>query len=129
MAMGPEWSLGVTIPTRQLEITRKFYEDILKCEVVRETPAAITYRSGGSYFDLYPTQSAGTGQHTLGCFNVDNLESAVAELRSRGVQFEHYDMPFLKTDAAGIVQLEGEKAAWFRDPDGNILSVAQRTAI
>ena len=124
-----DWSFGTTIPAKNLEATRKFYEDVLRCEVVRESPAGITYRSGDSFFDLYPTQFAGTAQHTLGGFLVDDVEAAVADLRARGVQFEQYDMPGLKTDANGIAELEGEKGAWFKDPEGNILAVGQRTAM
>jgi catechol 2,3-dioxygenase-like lactoylglutathione lyase family enzyme len=125
--MPAEWSFAATIPAKDLEGTRRFYEDVLECEVVRESPGGITYRSGDTFFDLYPTQFAGTAQHTIGGFIVNDVEAAVAELRSRGVRFEQYDMPGLKTDANGIAELEGEKAAWFKDPEGNILALGQRT--
>jgi catechol 2,3-dioxygenase-like lactoylglutathione lyase family enzyme len=121
------WSFTATIPAKDLEGTRRFYEDVLRCEIIRESPAGITYRSGDSFFDLYPTQFAGTAQHTIGGFLVDDVEAAAADLRSRGVTFEQYDFPGLKTDENGIAHLGGESAAWFKDPEGNILSVAQRT--
>jgi hypothetical protein len=57
---------------------------------------------------------------------VDDVERAVADLRSRGVELEEYDVPGLKT-VDGIAELGYERAAWFRDPDGNILSVGQPT--
>ena len=74
-----EWSFGASIPAKNLEATRKFYEDILKCEVVQESPMGIMYRSGDTLFGLYPTQYAGTAQHTLGGFVVDDVEAAVAD--------------------------------------------------
>jgi hypothetical protein len=59
-------------------------------------------------------------------FVVDDVEKAVAEMRDRGVVFEEYDFPGLKT-VNGIAEIQGEKGAWFKDPDGNILAVAEQT--
>lgn len=119
-----DWTFGATIPAKDLEGTRKFYENVLGLEKLREDPAGITYRSGDSMLFLYPTEFAGTAQHTLGGFSVSDIEAAVAELRAKGVTFEEYDMPGLKT-VNGIAELGGEKGAWFKDPEGNILSVSQ----
>jgi catechol 2,3-dioxygenase-like lactoylglutathione lyase family enzyme len=119
-----DWTFGATIPAKDLEGTRKFYENVLGLELVREDPAGISYRTGDSVLFLYPTEFAGTAQHTLGGFSVSDIESAVAELRAKGVTFEEYDMPGLKT-VNGIAELGGEKGAWFKDPEGNILSVSQ----
>jgi catechol 2,3-dioxygenase-like lactoylglutathione lyase family enzyme len=118
------WSFSATIPAKDLDGTRKFYEGVLGLEVVMENPAGITYRSGDSVVSLYPTEFAGTAQHTLGGFIVDDVDAAVADLRARGVTFEEYDMPGLKTEN-GIAELGGERGAWFKDPEGNILSVFQ----
>ncbi|MGH2545302.1 MAG: VOC family protein [Actinomycetota bacterium] len=119
-----QWSFSATIPAKDLDGTRKFYEGVLGLEVVMENPAGITYRSGESVVSLYPTEFAGTAQHTLGGFMVDDIDAAVADLRARGVTFEEYDMPGLKTEN-GIAELGGERGAWFKDPEGNILSVFQ----
>ena len=119
-----DWSLGTTIPAKDLDGTRRFYEDVLGAQVVTEDPGGIMYRSGDSYFSLYPTEFAGTAQHTLGAFMVADVEVAVAELRGKGVRFEEYDLPGLKT-VNGIAELGGIKGAWFKDPEGNILSVVQ----
>ncbi|MGH2682891.1 MAG: VOC family protein [Actinomycetota bacterium] len=119
-----EWTFSATIPAKDLDGTRKFYESVLGLEIVMENPAGITYRSGDSLLSLYPTQFAGTAQHTLGGFFVDDVEAAVKDLRAKGVTFEEYDMPGLKT-VDGIADLEGEKGAWFKDPEGNILSIFQ----
>jgi catechol 2,3-dioxygenase-like lactoylglutathione lyase family enzyme len=114
-----DWSLGTTIPAKDLDGTRRFYEDVLGAQVVTEDPGGIMYRSGDSYFSLYPTEFAGTAQHTLGAFMVADVEAAVAELRGKGVRFEEYDLPGLKT-VNGIAELGGIKGAWFKDPEGNI---------
>lgn len=122
-----DWSLGTTIPAKDLERTRRFYEDVLDAQVVMEDPGGIIYRSGDSYFSLYPTEFAGTAQHTLAAFMVRDVEATVAQLRGKGVTFEDYDLPGLKT-VNGIADLDGTKGAWFKDPEGNILSVVQLPA-
>src|SRR4029453_14265667 len=122
-----DWSLGTTIPAKDLEGTRRFYEDVLGAQVVTEDPGGILYRSGDSYFSLYPTEYAGTAQHTVGAFMVGGVEAAVAGLRGKGVTFEEYDLPGLKT-VNGIAELGGTRGAWFKDPEGNILSVVQPPA-
>jgi len=119
-----DWSFGATIPAKDIDSTRKFYESVLGLEIVDENPAGITYRSGDSFLSLYPTQFAGTAQHTLGGFIVRDVKAAVADLRAKGVTFEEYDMPGLKT-VDGIAELEGAKGAWFKDPEVNIPSVFQ----
>ena len=129
MDLPSNWSFAATIPAKDLEGTRRFYEDVLGCEVVRESPAGVTYRSGDSFFDLYPTQFAGTAQHTIGGFIVDDVEAAVDELSGKGVTFERYDMPGLKTNEKGIADLGGELGAWFKDPEGDILAIGQRTEV
>jgi catechol 2,3-dioxygenase-like lactoylglutathione lyase family enzyme len=122
-----DWSLGATIPAKDLDGTRRFYEEVLGAHVVNEDPGGILYKAGDSYFSLYPTQFAGTAQHTLGAFVVRDVEAAVAALRDKGVTFEEYDMPGLKT-VDGIAELGGVRGAWFKDPEGNILSVVEYPA-
>ena len=119
-----DWSFGATIPAKDLEGTRRFYEDVLRAQAVHEDEGGILYKAGDAYFSLYPSQFAGTAEHTLGAFTVQDVEAAVADLRSRGVTFEDYDMPGLRT-ADGIADLGGTRGAWFKDPEGNILAVAE----
>jgi catechol 2,3-dioxygenase-like lactoylglutathione lyase family enzyme len=114
-----------TLPASDVERAKRWYADKLGLTPVKETDQWLTYRTGSSVFQLYPTGSAGTAQHTLGGWVVDDLEATVAELRERGVEFEEYDLPSLKT-VDGIAQLgDVERAAWFRDSEGNILAVSQ----
>ena len=123
-----DFEFQATIPALDLNRARKFYEEVLGIQPESEAEAGITYRCGkGSTFFLFPTQHAGTGQHTLGGWLVDDIEKAVAVLRDRGVAFEEYDFPGLKT-VDGIADLGSERAAWFKDTEGNTLAVSQLIA-
>src|SRR5881409_341040 len=90
-------SFFATIPTTDLPTARRFYEEVLGLEVAREHPAGVAFRTGQSFLELYPARAAGTAQHTLGSFEVEDLEAAVSSLRERGVTFEEYDTPLFKT--------------------------------
>ncbi len=114
-----------TIPASDIDRAKAFYRDTLGLNPLVETAAWLTFRAGDGYFQLYPTRFAGTAEHTIGGWVVEDIASAVAELRGRGVVFEEYDGPGLRT-VDGIADLEGvERAAWFRDSEGNILSISQ----
>jgi hypothetical protein len=74
---------------------------------------------------VYRSRFAGTNKATALTWTVDDVEDVVRTLKGKGVKFEHYDMPGMKHD--GDVHVAGElKVAWFKDPDGNILSVVNR---
>jgi predicted enzyme related to lactoylglutathione lyase len=91
----------------------------------QEDAAGISYECGnGTSFVLYPSQFAGTAQNTAMGFLTNNLEAEVAELQARGIVFEEYDFPDLKT-VNGIAQFPGGRVAWFKDTEGNILGVTQ----
>ena len=113
------------IPAKDIQTTRRFYEDVLGLSVHRESPAGISYACGDGFVELYPTQFAGTAKHTIGGWAVDDVRATMAELRERGVTFEEYDFPGLKT-VDGVAEFDGEQAAWFKDPEGNILGIARR---
>jgi catechol 2,3-dioxygenase-like lactoylglutathione lyase family enzyme len=114
-----------TIPASDFERAKRFYRETLGLTPVKETDQWATYRAGSTFFQVYPTSSAGTARHTLGGWRVQDLRSAVRELRERGVRFEEYDFPGLKTED-GIARLgDVELAAWFKDSEGNILAVSQ----
>ena len=114
-----------TLPAADMERAKRFYAEKLGLSPLVETEAWITYRSGSTIFQLYPTSSAGTAGHTLGGWVTDDLEATVTGLRENGVVFEEYDMPGLRT-VDGIADLGGvERAAWFRDSEGNILAVSE----
>jgi len=116
-----------TIAVSDLDRARKFYEETLGLKVKDERSDGVTYEdAAGGWFLVYPSQFAGTAQSTYMSFEVSDVEQAVKELRERGVTFEEYDMPGLKT-VNGIAEIQGVKGAWFKDLDGNILSVGERT--
>jgi catechol 2,3-dioxygenase-like lactoylglutathione lyase family enzyme len=120
-------SFYATIPTADLAAARRFYEEVVGLEVAREHPTGVAFRTGQTYLELYPTTSAGSAAHTLGTFEVEDMEAAVESLRVRGVAFEEYDLPGLRT-VNGIAELpSGARVAWFKDPDGNILGIVQPT--
>jgi catechol 2,3-dioxygenase-like lactoylglutathione lyase family enzyme len=122
LTTAPFWA---TLPATDITRAKRWYSEKLGLTPVKETKAWITYRCGGSIFQLYPTSAAGSARHTLGGFVVPDLRATVNELRARGVEFEEYDFPGLKT-VDGIAELEGvELAAWFKDSEGNILAVSQ----
>ena len=101
-----------------------FYEGKLGLSGGQEQPdGGRTYDcAGGSKVHVYPSQNAGGGGATLAWWEVDDLEGTVDELTANGVTFEQYGEPF-NTDAKGIAHLGDLAAAWFKDPDGNILAI------
>jgi catechol 2,3-dioxygenase-like lactoylglutathione lyase family enzyme len=101
-----------------------FYEGKLGFSGGQEQPdGGRTYESGGSSkLHIYPSENAGGSGATLAWWEVDDLEGTVDELTANGVTFEQYGEPF-NTDAKGIARLGDLAAAWFKDPDGNILAV------
>jgi catechol 2,3-dioxygenase-like lactoylglutathione lyase family enzyme len=112
------------IAVKDLKAAAKFYQDTLGLTpIAAEGEEVITYRSGSSAINVYHSQYAGTNKATAVVWNVgDEIEAVVDRLKSKGVVFEHYDMPGLTVK--GDVHVGGDmKVAWFKDPDGNILSV------
>ena len=115
------------IAVRDPRKAREFYEDILGLDPVRtEGEEVIVFASGSSTINVYRSQYAGTNRATALTWAVDgDLEKIVRALRAKGVAFEHHDMPGLTLE--GDIHVgEGLKVAWFKDPDGNILSIASR---
>jgi catechol-2,3-dioxygenase len=112
-----------TIAVKDVTVAKKFYEDTLG---LKPTPVqeqgVLSYKSGNSRVLVYTSQYAGTNQATAATWTVDKIDDVVRALKSKGVAFEHYDFPGVKRE--GDVHLTGRsKAAWFKDPDGNILAL------
>src|SRR5215468_12551211 len=114
-----------TIPASDLARARAWYADKLGFTSGQEEAAALLYRRGGDrLFLLFSSPGAGTAQHQLAAWVVEDLEAEVAELRVRGVEFEEYDQPGLRT-VDGIAATPVGKAAWFKDSEGNVLTMIQ----
>jgi catechol 2,3-dioxygenase-like lactoylglutathione lyase family enzyme len=114
------------IGVSDLVVARKFYEEKLGLKSTMETPGGVFYESGNGGIFIYPTQYAGTNKATYAAWSTKDVEGVVAELKAKGVVFEHYDgMP--DTKLVGDVHVMGEmKSAWFKDPDGNILNIVNQ---
>jgi catechol 2,3-dioxygenase-like lactoylglutathione lyase family enzyme len=116
-----------TIPVTDMVRAKKWYSDKLGFEPVVDEPEYAEYNAAaGTRFSLFPTRAAAGAGHTVLSFEVDKVDKIVEELKGRGVVFEEYDMPEFKT-VAGIAEIEGFRGGWFKDSEGNVLAVAQRT--
>jgi catechol 2,3-dioxygenase-like lactoylglutathione lyase family enzyme len=112
------------IPAIDVARARKFYEGKLGFTPRAEIEGGVFYDcAGGTAAFLYPTSNAGSSRASQAFWQVTDIDKEVADLRARGVVFEHYDMP--GQDANGIVTQGGAKAAWFMDTEGNIMAVIQ----
>ena len=117
-----------TIPASDLDRAVKWYEEKLGLTPAKQELLGHTYEFGaGSGFLLYPTANAGQSPNTLATFSSSDVEADVAQLRDRGVVFEDYDFPGLKTDDGVAEMGEGRYAAWFKDSEGNILAIGNDT--
>jgi len=115
---------AATLPVKDLERARDFYENTLGLTPVMETSGAVLYRSGNSMVLVYPSEYAGTNQATAASWGAgDDFEAVVESLRAKGVTFEHYDDLPDTTREGDVHVSEGFRGVWFKDPDGNILSV------
>ena len=113
------------LPAQDVSRARRFYEQTLGFTPKEEVDGGVAYTfGGGTGAFLYPTPNAGTSKASQAFWQVDDIEREVAELKSRGVKFEHYDMPGA-TKGSDIVTAGGAKAAWFKDTEGNILAPIQ----
>ena len=113
-----------TIAVNDVAAAKKFYAETLGLEQVSESPGGIVYKSGNSHVFVYPSMTAGTNQATYAGWTVEDVDGTVKALKDKGVTFEQYDdLPQVKRD--GDVHIMGDlKAAWFKDPTGNILSIS-----
>jgi catechol 2,3-dioxygenase-like lactoylglutathione lyase family enzyme len=124
--------VATRLPAVDLERARAFYADKLGLEPVEERPGGLKYRCGTGVFALFQSAGAASGEHTQMALETDDIEAAVARLRANGVVFEEVDVPGLRT-VGGIAEVAGnypsagtgERAAWFRDSEGNLIGLGQ----
>ena len=112
------------VAVRDLEQARQFYEDTLGLEVASEDAHEIKYHSGDSYLSVYVSSFAGSNRATSATWEVEAIYDVVEGLEAAGVTFERYEMDDVSHEGS-IHVMKGSKAAWFKDPDGNILCVHQ----
>jgi dihydrofolate reductase/catechol 2,3-dioxygenase-like lactoylglutathione lyase family enzyme len=125
--------VATRLPAQDLDRARRFYAEKLGLQPDEERPGGLRYQCREGWFALFESSGRPSGEHTQIAFEVEDLEQTVRELRARGVVFEEYDSPGLQT-SEGIASVEGnypsaraigERAAWFRDSEGNLLAVGQ----
>jgi catechol 2,3-dioxygenase-like lactoylglutathione lyase family enzyme len=117
-----------TVAVKNLAAAKKFYEGTLGLKQIdAEGDEVVVYQNGDSRLNVYRSQFAGTNKATAVTWAVDDVEGEVRELKSKGVAFEHYDMPELKLKGdVHVAEGADLKVAWFKDPDGNIFSIVNR---
>ncbi len=110
-----------------LGAAKEFYGGVLGLDMLEDEMGILRLTvSGSSPVIIYPKPNHSPASFTVLNFQVSDIETTVDELTARGVKFEHYDIPEMKTNAKGIADAgEGPKIAWFTDPAGNILSVLE----
>jgi catechol 2,3-dioxygenase-like lactoylglutathione lyase family enzyme len=126
--------VATRLPAQDLERARRFYAEKLGLHPAEERPGGLRYRCRRGEFAVFESAGAASGEHTQMAWEVGDIEATVRDLRERGVVFEEFDLPGLRT-VDGIAAVEGnypskggvgEKAAWFRDSEGNLLGIGQR---
>ncbi|MET9521232.1 VOC family protein [Streptomyces coeruleorubidus] len=125
--------VATRLPAQDLDRARRFYAEKLGLEPADERPGGLLYRCGGAEFVLFRSTGASPGTFTQMALEVGDIEAAVAELKRRGVAFEEVDVPGFRTEG-GIAEIEGnypskgargERGAWFRDSEGNLLGIGE----
>jgi catechol 2,3-dioxygenase-like lactoylglutathione lyase family enzyme len=128
-----EGHVATRLPAQDLDRARRFYAEKLGLEPADERPGGLLYRCGGCEFALFESAGASPGTFTQMGWEVEDIEATVAGLRERGMVFEEVDLPGLRT-VGGIAEISGnypskgatgERAAWFRDSEGNLLGIGQ----
>jgi catechol 2,3-dioxygenase-like lactoylglutathione lyase family enzyme len=125
--------VATRLPAIDLERARAFYAEKLGLVPVEERPGGLKFECASGVFALFQSTGRPSGEHTQMAFEVDDLDAVVSALRAGGVEFEDVDVPGLRT-VNGIAEVEGnypssggigERAAWFRDSEGNLLGIGQ----
>lgn len=115
--------IGFVITTKPDE-AKSFYADKLGFRFVRDDGFALVFDAHGTMLRVAKTQKFSPTPYTVLGWMVSDIDSVVKELKAQGVPFERYE--FMKPDERGVVTFPGgDKVAWFKDPDGNVLSVSQ----
>jgi len=112
------------LAVKDLDRARQFYEENLGLKEVDDFGEGFMLKSGDTQVSVYRSEFAGTNKATALTFDVEDIEDEVRSLKEKGISFERYDLEGL-TPKGDIYEGEGMKTAWFKDPDGNILSLIE----
>jgi catechol 2,3-dioxygenase-like lactoylglutathione lyase family enzyme len=124
--------VATRLPAQDLDRARRWYAAKLGLDPVEERPGGLRYQCGETHFVVFQSTGKASGDATQMGWEVDDIEGAVADLKSRGVVFEEVDLPGMKT-VNSIADIDGnypskgraERGAWFRDSEGNLLGMGQ----
>ena len=124
--------VATRLPAQDLDRARRWYSEKLGLNPVEERPGGLRFRCGETYFVVFQSTGKASGESTQMGWEVDDIETTVADLESRGIEFEEVDLPGMKT-VKSIADIEGnypskgraERGAWFRDSEGNLLGIGQ----
>src|SRR5688572_24888947 len=124
--------VSTRLPAQDLDRARRFYSEKLGLDPAEERPGGLLYRCGTGTFALFQSVGSAAGTHTQMGWEVEDIETTVAALKARGVVFEEYDLAGIRT-VNSIAEIRGnypskgvgEKGAWFRDSEGNLLGIGQ----
>jgi catechol 2,3-dioxygenase-like lactoylglutathione lyase family enzyme len=122
------------LPAQDLDRARRFYRDRLGLDAVEEREGGLRYVCGATEFHLFRSSGVASGESTQMGFEVDDIDQVVAELRARGVRFEPFDIAGFDVEDDVVTVPDnypskgsGERGAFFRDSEGNLVSIGQAT--
>ena len=116
----------ILIPTVKKDEAKKFYETVLGLSFKVDDEFALVFETGGNMLRITPVKEFTPHPFSVLGWKVDDIASAVDGLSNKGVEFEKYDFPWMEQDSQGVwTAPDGTKVAWFKDPDGNLLSLSQ----
>lgn len=120
-----EFRVHPTLPAVDMARAKRFYAETLGFAIETENPAGVMFSSaGGTRLTVFTTPNPNRAGHTQAGWEVTDIENVVSDLKARGVVFEEYDFPNLKT-VNGIADTPAGRAAWFKDSEGNTLGLIQ----
>jgi catechol 2,3-dioxygenase-like lactoylglutathione lyase family enzyme len=112
-----------TIAVRNVQMAKEFYGQKLGLRQIDENAGGVMYESGSGKLFIYESHTAGTSLATTAAWAVEDVPASVNDLQSKGVVFDNYDIPNAEVDGF-IYTMDNQQSAWFKDPDGNILSIS-----
>lgn len=121
-------TVAMMLPVTDVDRARTFYTESLGLDYTgtNDEGSAMFALEGGSMLVLLPRPDSRPSESTAMSFDVDDITTEIGELEGRGVRFEDYDLPELTT-VDHVAVMGSEKAAWFKDPDGNVLCLHEQT--
>jgi catechol 2,3-dioxygenase-like lactoylglutathione lyase family enzyme len=114
------------VTTTDPQKARSFYGDVLGFRLIEEDDYALVYDANGTMIRVGKAREFEPAQGTILGWEVEDVHAAIRELVPRGVRFEQWGLPFMKQDEHGVwTPPNGDRVAWFKDPEGNVLSISQ----